>query len=257
MLNVIPYWISGFCIIIIIKDGLLYGCLLFQSSTKYTIMGIIFKIEEESTMNTIGELISKKRKEKRLTQKELADLLHLTPSAISKWENDIAVPHISQFPQIAEALQIPVAELYAFTIEDFRYQENVQDCETAETSSIHKRKRLIIIIGIIVLAFLLLGIAIFIANSFSQQPTVTIVDDYYSDKYEHYGYRDIYYVIIEYKGELSEEFLQNYEREIRAQYSDKFEEANLIIVKLYESSAKFDSNADPDMKFILLPQNKE
>lgn len=221
-------------------------------------------------MNSIGALISQKRKENRITQKQLADLLHLTPSAISKWENDVAVPHISQFPQIAEALQIPVAELYALTIGDFRYQEVIGvDAPVSEEESpdvtketITKRqanykRKVVIFTGIAILVGLLCGIAVFVSKSFNSQPTLKIVDDYYGDQYEYYGHRDIYYIIIEYSGKLSEEFLQSYEKELRAQYSDKFEEASMIIVKLYNNRSKFDSNKDPDMKFVLLPLNKE
>ena len=37
----------------------------------------------------IGQYIAKKRKEKGLTQKELAQKLNITNKAVSKWENDI------------------------------------------------------------------------------------------------------------------------------------------------------------------------
>lgn len=36
--------------------------------------------------NHMGDLISSVRKSKNMTQKELADLLHVTDKAVSKWE---------------------------------------------------------------------------------------------------------------------------------------------------------------------------
>ena len=43
----------------------------------------------------IGDFIKKKRKEKGLTQKELAEKLEITDRAISKWERGINCPDIS------------------------------------------------------------------------------------------------------------------------------------------------------------------
>jgi len=38
----------------------------------------------------IGKFIQKKRKEKGITQAELAEILNITDRAISKWENGIS-----------------------------------------------------------------------------------------------------------------------------------------------------------------------
>ena len=49
------------------------------------------------TLNTenVGTLISRLRKEKGMTQQELADKLQLTDKAVSKWERGLACPDIS------------------------------------------------------------------------------------------------------------------------------------------------------------------
>ena len=44
--------------------------------------------------NHMGDLISSVRKSKNMTQKELADLLHVTDKAVSKWERGISCPDI-------------------------------------------------------------------------------------------------------------------------------------------------------------------
>lgn len=59
----------------------------------------------------IGNLISKIRKEKNLTQRELADILGVSHKTISKWECGSGFPDISMIKKIAEELNISVEEL--------------------------------------------------------------------------------------------------------------------------------------------------
>jgi len=61
--------------------------------------------------NTMGELISSLRKEKGMTQKELADQLNITDKAVSKWERNVSCPDISTIPKLAEILGISADEL--------------------------------------------------------------------------------------------------------------------------------------------------
>lgn len=58
-----------------------------------------------------GERISARRKEKGMTQKELADLLNITDKAVSKWERDLACPDTQTIPKLAEILEISIEEL--------------------------------------------------------------------------------------------------------------------------------------------------
>ena len=60
---------------------------------------------------SMGEIISTLRKEKGMTQKELADLLNITDKAVSKWERDLACPDTMTIPKLAEILGISVEEL--------------------------------------------------------------------------------------------------------------------------------------------------
>jgi transcriptional regulator with XRE-family HTH domain len=50
---------------------------------------------------TIGQVIKKLRKEKFLSQEELAEQLNVSPQAVSKWETDTSLPDISQVVPIA------------------------------------------------------------------------------------------------------------------------------------------------------------
>lgn len=60
---------------------------------------------------SMGEIIAAHRKEKGMTQKELADLLNITDKAVSKWERDIACPDTQTIPKLAEILEMSIEEL--------------------------------------------------------------------------------------------------------------------------------------------------
>ena len=60
-----------------------------------------------------GALIRELRKEQNMTQKDLADQLHLTDRAVSKWERGLCAPDISTLEPLAVILQVTVTELIA------------------------------------------------------------------------------------------------------------------------------------------------
>ena len=60
---------------------------------------------------SMGEIICTLRREKGMTQKELADMLNITDKAVSKWERDIACPDTMTIPKLAEILGVSVEEL--------------------------------------------------------------------------------------------------------------------------------------------------
>lgn len=61
--------------------------------------------------NTLGKRIASLRKENNLTQEQLAEMLNVTPQAVSKWENDIACPDISLLPELAKTFNVSIDEL--------------------------------------------------------------------------------------------------------------------------------------------------
>ena len=58
-----------------------------------------------------GEFISELRKEKGITQKELANQLYISDKAVSKWETGHSVPDITLLTPLAEQLGVTVTEL--------------------------------------------------------------------------------------------------------------------------------------------------
>ena len=60
---------------------------------------------------TMGEKIAELRKEKNMTQKDLAEQMNVTDKAVSKWERNLACPDINSIPRLAEVLEISADEL--------------------------------------------------------------------------------------------------------------------------------------------------
>ena len=83
-------------------------------------------------MNTIAERIVHRRKELGLTQKQLAELLHVSDKTVSRWETDKQIPDALTMQDIARALNISVSELYGVEA----MQVNV-----SSKSSLHKKIR--------------------------------------------------------------------------------------------------------------------
>lgn len=56
----------------------------------------------------IGQLIYKLRKEKAMTQKQLADIMNISDKAISKWERGQGCPDVSLLPELAQILGVSI-----------------------------------------------------------------------------------------------------------------------------------------------------
>ena len=67
----------------------------------------MYEIDKEKFGQFIGQL----RREKGLTQKELAEKLFVSDKAVSKWETAMHLPDISMLTPLAEVLGVSVAEL--------------------------------------------------------------------------------------------------------------------------------------------------
>ena len=77
--------------------------------------------------NKIGKFIAEKRKEKGLTQTELANVLGITDRAISKWENGRCLPDAGLIQDLCKTLGITVNDLFNGEVVDMK--ENEQKLE--------------------------------------------------------------------------------------------------------------------------------
>ena len=66
---------------------------------------------------TLGENIKKLRRERQLTQEQLAEALEVSFQAVSKWENKVTYPDIEVLPVIAGYFDVTVDELLGVDVE--------------------------------------------------------------------------------------------------------------------------------------------
>ncbi|MBO9596508.1 MAG: helix-turn-helix transcriptional regulator, partial [Cohnella sp.] len=62
--------------------------------------------------------ISTYRKERGLTQEDLAQILGLSFQAVSKWENAQTMPDISLLPELSRTLQVSIDKLLGYVSQD-------------------------------------------------------------------------------------------------------------------------------------------
>ena len=62
----------------------------------------------------IGKTIRKYRKEKGMTQEEMANRLGVTTPAVNKWENENSYPDITLLAPIARLLEYPLILFFRF-----------------------------------------------------------------------------------------------------------------------------------------------
>ncbi len=63
--------------------------------------------------NNIGKVVKRLRKERGITQEELACTLGVTAQAVSRWENGIGIPDISLFVPIANYFRVDMDTLFS------------------------------------------------------------------------------------------------------------------------------------------------
>jgi transcriptional regulator with XRE-family HTH domain len=106
----------------------------------------------------IGKFISKSRKDKNLTQEELAEELNITKNAVSKWERGLNMPDVSLMKDLCDILDISLNELFAGEkIKNDnvkKYDENL-DKILKEYYKMKKRKN--IFIGVLTVILVLLA----------------------------------------------------------------------------------------------------
>ena len=71
----------------------------------------------------LGDKIRALRKNKQITQAQLAEALSVSSQSVSKWENNMSAPDISVLPVIARYFGITMDELFNYRLEALNYKE--------------------------------------------------------------------------------------------------------------------------------------
>ena len=126
--------------------------------------------ERKGMKKTLGMMIAELRKEKGMTQLELAQKMGVTEKAVSKWERDLSCPDINSLPNLAEILGVSVDELMQIK----REAENPKQSPKDLAQIIFKAVPLAMGVAVVVLAvmdelpiqsaIIMLGIGLFCAG---------------------------------------------------------------------------------------------
>lgn len=108
----------------------------------------------------IGKFIAELRREKELTQRELAELMGVSDRTVSKWETGNGMPEMSMLMPLCQALQINVNELLSGErLSDDSYsrkaEENIMNLmQETEKHKKQNRRTIINAVLIIILSFI-------------------------------------------------------------------------------------------------------
>ncbi len=96
-------------------------------------------------MHAFGQFIAENRRARGLTQLQLAEALHVTDKAVSKWERGLSFPDVTLLEPLAAKLELTVAELMACrrqeSAESKGVDEPMQNLLTISRASVRKERR--------------------------------------------------------------------------------------------------------------------
>ena len=88
----------------------------------------------------IGKFIKQKRKEKKITQSELAEKLNVTDRAISKLENGICMPDSGIIAELCKILNITINDLFSGEVVDMKDSEKRLEKNLLEIIKLKEQK---------------------------------------------------------------------------------------------------------------------
>ncbi len=116
-------------------------------------------------MNQIetGKFIASIRREKKLTQRQLAESLNISDKTISKWECGKGFPEVSLIQPLCESLEISINELFAAEkISDAEFKTKAEDnIMKAIENEVRENKKKIVITLIMVVVTLIASVTLF------------------------------------------------------------------------------------------------
>lgn len=143
----------------------------------------------------IGKFIALNRRKKNLTQEKLAEKLHISKNAVSKWERELNMPDVSIMKSLCSILGISLNELFAGEYLDEKSirqksEENIINLASSEDKKRKNLKIIIILLNIVLLIFII-SLIIFIKVEWTSANVIEInwnidiprefIEEYYTD----------------------------------------------------------------------------
>lgn len=204
----------------------------------------------------LGRLIRRKRKDKKMTQGELAERLHVDVSTVSKWEVGKNAVSVQCHKAISEVLGIPLAVLQGDqecetsgsspsaiemagssspgtkpgddpSKEDEDSQNDLPENHLQQKQQAKGKKFLFLGAGVILLAVAALVFFMWRGNQHSY-----IV---HSEHFDVFHEQDACYLVAEYKGKFNRDILNEYVKDIRIAYENYFEKVDIIVILFFEN----------------------
>ena len=188
-----------------------------------------------------GILLTTLRKKNGISQKEMAERLSVSTSAVSKWEHGKNLPDMTMLGSIAETLQVSCDELLnpEKTLERL---VNPEPQKEALSKKKHRRiVKIVVLVGILVIAAgLLLGYMVKHREPTFQQIGTRYIDD------PDWGYTyEISYVV---KGEVTGRSINEYLDEVRNEMDREELGTNVVKTSYYRNKEDALAWKETDMR---------
>ena len=188
-----------------------------------------------------GILLTTLRKKNGISQKEMAERLSVSTSAVSKWEHSKNLPDMTMLGSIAETLQVSCDELLnpEKTLERLANPE--QQKEALPKKKHTRVVKIAVLVGILVIAAgLLLGYMVKHREPTFQQIGTRYIDD------PNWGYTyEISYVV---KGEVTGRSINEYLEEVRNEMDREELGTNVVKTSYYRNKEDALAWKETDMR---------
>lgn len=212
-------------------------------------------------MNTkdIGATISKLRKEKGMTQKELAEQLYVSTSTVSKWETKGVVPDIYMLKNVGNILGVSLEELIeddenSTALGEACISENAEKSQTAKKAFLFRTKAVIVLVIVFIVV-----VGIVCSYIYQKQvagPTFEVVDEFLDDTSKHWGYETLYHVVVEFEGELGSDTISVWGDILRKEYEHWFEKVVTIKISYFDEYTDRNQVYNTDCHTFLFPRDR-
>lgn len=175
----------------------------------------------------IGKFIAECRKNKKITQQELANKLNVTDKAVSKWENGRCMPDLSLMNELCEILGISINELLSGKrLTNEEYQKKLEE-NIIKINLTFLKKYIVKTLKIFLIT--ILSIITFIIIIITARHTINIV----SNKHIELDKDKVSFNICKYKNYIMIEPLYNDLMYVGYNISENYEKGTATITSVY------------------------